>query len=319
MKTLKLRWNYVALSIVAALAFSLSSCEKSQTDVIDDSETALEAADLKLNTAIDESTVSNAFDEIDELADEVYDNLLTFAPLELKAGNGHQNRHKDTLRPRGPNMRHLAECATIIRDINATRDTMIVTIDFGEECISENGKVRSGKIIMTRFGHLYWTGSTTSTITFEDYFVDGNQILGSKIKEGIINDAGNRQHTTTVIGEMILADDAGTVTWNANRVREVIEGSDTRNKRDDKVQVTGSSSGVSADGSVYSSVIVEPLIRIHEEGCWKHYVSGIVFTTKGADTEITIDYGDGTCDNLAEVTTNGVTETIELGKRKPRP
>jgi hypothetical protein len=243
-------------------------------------------------------------------------------PLELKQGNGghgHQNGHrKDTLKPRGNHLRHLPECATVIRDVNETKDTIVVTIDFGDECVGKNGKVRSGKIIMTRIGKLYWTGSTTATTTFEDYFVDGNQVLGSKTTLGIINDAGNRQFTTNIDGQLILADDAGTITWNGTRIREVVEGSDTRMKRDDVIHVTGSSSGVSADGSVFSSEIVEPLVRIHEEGCHRHYVSGIVHIIRGADTEITINYGDGTCDNLAEVTTNGVTEVVELGKRKRR-
>lgn len=221
-------------------------------------------------------------------------------------------RH-DTLHAYGDDMRRLSDCVIMTRDLNETEDTVTMTIDYGVDgCLGRDSTFRSGKIIIVRTGKMYWDGNTSSVITFENYFVDGNQVTGTKTITGSINSEGNRLHQVVTNGQIILAENAGTINWEAERTREVIEGSDTHIKIDDVIRVTGFSSGTSSDGSVFSAEIIVPLIRIHELGCFGYYVSGIVNITRGADTEIIINYGDGTCDNLAEVTTNGVTEIVEL-------
>lgn len=224
----------------------------------------------------------------------------------------------DTLIAHGNHMRRLSDCVIMTRELNESNDTVTMIIDYGEGCEGLDGKIRSGRIIIIRTGRMYWDGTTQSEVTFDNYIIDGKQVSGTKTKIGFINDAGNRQHNIVVVGQIILAENAGTISWNANRTREVVVGSDTRFKLDDVIHVTGSSSGVTADGSVFTSEIIEPLVRIHEEGCYRFYVAGITHITRGADTEITINYGDGTCDNLAEITTNGITETVELNDRRGR-
>lgn len=225
-------------------------------------------------------------------------------------------RH-DTLQAHGDYMRRLSDCVIMTRDLNETEDQVTMTINYGSEgCEGLDGKIRSGKIIITRSGNMYWDGNTSSVITFENYFVDGNQVLGTKTITGSINNAGNRLHQVIINGQIILADEVGTINWEAERTREVVEGSDTHIKSDDVIHITGFSSGTSSDGSIFSSEIIDPLVRIHELGCLGYYVSGIVNITRGADTQIVINYGDGTCDNLAEVTTNGVTEIVELNRRR---
>ncbi len=254
-----------------------------------------------LELALDQSFATELFDEVIEISDEA---LNINATTELKSSEMFGNRFM-----------RMGECATVTNI--TTSGSTVTTIDFGTEgCAGEDGRVRQGKMIMTRTGN-YWDGEVQMTYEFENYFVNGNQMTGAKTVTGYINDAGNRQMNMVDNGSIILADGAGTITRTAQRTREVIEGSDTRNKQDDVIKVTGSSAGICATGETFTSQITSPLIRKNTEDCNHFYVQGIVNIVKADGTEITIDYGDGTCDNLAEITTNGVTEIVELqGHRK---
>lgn len=314
---------------VSALLFTFSllvftSCNKSD-DTTNDIDVTNDA-ELKMATAIDQTIATAAFDEITDITDEAihnFDEILASSQLK-DGGNGNhrghsfKNRwHYDTITLQGRNLLRLSECATIIREINEAKDSMLMVIDFGSEnCLAEDGRERRGKIMITRYGNHYWDGAFEVNHTFDNYFVDNNQVVGTKIVSGFINAAGLRVQNMIDNGSIILANAGGTIIWSAERNREVVEGSDTRIKLDDVIHITGNSSGSDADGNTFSSVISQALVRIHELGCFRHPVSGIVNITRSPDTEITIDFGDGTCDNLAEVTTNGVTETIELGTNR---
>jgi hypothetical protein len=62
MKTFKLNWNYVVLSLVTAMLITVTACSKSEEIIDEPTNTDEESAILKINTAIDESTASNIFD-----------------------------------------------------------------------------------------------------------------------------------------------------------------------------------------------------------------------------------------------------------------
>lgn len=351
MKAKKLTMKLFSVIMIVGL-ITFTACEKEQENVITDPDTELSSDQLKINAALDQSTAANAFDVLMEISDEaleLFDSYFSQSNgMTMGMGNstggmggmggmggtngtgmindttfigsngmGHssmRNGHRyDTLQAHGANMRRLSDCVIMTRELNETEDTVIMTIDYSVDgCLAPDSTMRSGKIIITRTGSMYWDGNTSAVVTFDNYFVDGNQVLGTKTTIGSINNAGNRFHQSVINGQIILANNEGTINWEAERTREVVEGSDTRIKTDDVIHVTGFSSGTSSDGSVFSSEIIVPLVRIHEWGCLAYYVSGIVHITRGADTAIIINYGDGTCDNLIEVTTNGVTETIEL-------
>ncbi|HAG15286.1 MAG TPA: hypothetical protein DCG69_02020 [Bacteroidales bacterium] len=242
----------------------------------------------------DETMATDLFDEVVEIGEEV-----EFTTSDKST--------ETTLNYR------LSDCVTVTRVFSGT--TRTTTIDFGAaNCEGPDGKLRRGKIIIVRTG-FYFAGPVTATYTFENYFVDDNQLTGTKTYSGAFNE--DRTYTSTFVtdGSIILADGSGTILWHSEKTRFISEGADTWGFADNKVEVTGFSNGVTADGAAFSSEIAEPLVRIYQESCFRFYVSGIVNIHKADGTEITIDYGDGTCDNLAEVTINGVTEVIELGTR----
>jgi len=283
----KLNLNFlIILTMTLSLAF-LASCEK--TD-----ETLDLTAEEALAQVQDEALATALFDEVIEIGEEAEaaDNTKS---TEISAGY------------------RLSECVTITRVLTAESRT--VTIDFGEEnCEGADGKLRRGKIIIERTGFYFWS-EVTATYTFDNYFVDDNQLTGTKTYTGSFNEDGTYSSTFITDGSIILADGSGTITWQSERNRLISEGADTWGFADNRVEVTGFSNGVTSDGIAFSSEIIEPLIRIYQEGCFRFYVAGIVKINKADGTEILINYGDGTCDNLAEVTIDGVTEIIELGTR----
>lgn len=287
MKTAKLSLNFlIILTVTFSLAF-LSSCEKT-TETLD--LTAEEA----LAQVQDEALATDLFDEVIEIGEEA---------------EAADNTKSTETTP----FYRLSECVTITRVL--TSDSRTITIDFGDEnCEGADGKFRRGKIIIERTGFYFWS-DVTATYTFDNYFVDDNQLTGTKSYTGSFNEDRTYSSSFVTDGSVILADGTGTITWYSERNRFIAEGADTWGFFDNRVEVTGFSNGVTADGIEFSSEIMEPLIRIYQDGCFRFYVAGILNISKADGTEISINYGDGTCDNLAEVTIDGVTEIIELGTR----
>jgi len=291
MKT-KLFKKLAAFFSIAIFAFLLISCNKDENATPEN-----DYSDI-----INESYASEVFDEIEDIGDEATDYLDNVSTN--KSGTESNWRYN-----------RLSPCATITRVYEV--DMVSTTINFGEEnCLCNDGRERRGKILINHYGY-YWAGDVEIDYSFENYYVDDNQLTGTKNVIRTVNDSGNRQSDIIVDGAMILADNAGTITWYAERMREVIEGSGTWDKSDDVTEVTGFSNGTLADGTAISCEITTPLIRINEIGCYRYFVSGVRRIIKGEEPEITIDYGDGTCDNLAELTQDGVTITIEIKRRRP--
>ena len=292
MKT-KLLMKITALLSITLLAVFIISCDNDGNAIPENEYTDL----------IDESYTSEVFDEIEDLGDEAIDFLDNSKDSKSATDvNGNYNR--------------LSPCATVTRVYG--NDTISVTIDFGEEnCLCNDGRERRGKIYINHYGYYWGEGGVEIIYSFEDYFVDDNQLTGTKHVLRAINDAGNRQSDVVVDGAMILSDNQGTITWYAERIREVVKGSDTHYKYDDVIEVTGSSHGTLANGIDITGEITTPLVRINEPGCFRYFVSGVRVIIIGDQPEITIDYGDGTCDNLAEITQNGVTKIVEIRRRKP--
>ena len=84
----------------------------------------------------------------------------------------------------------------------------------------------------------------------------------------------------------------------------------------DEFRLDGVTSGLNRDGVAYSTEILSTLIRRNECLLDQVFVpvQGVKEITRG-DNTWTVDFGDGTCDRLVMVTTNGEVETIELEAR----
>ena len=185
----------------------------------------------------------------------------------------------------------------------------IITIDFGTTGYIDNrGDTLKGKVIITVSDKI-WKPGATKTIKLVDFYVNGNNIKGSKsIVNNGLNAAKNPSYTTTV-SDTIIRVDKSTIIRNATRTRERIDNAGTpRIFWDDKFSITGSSSGVNAKGVAYTVAITSPLIIYNN---YPYFVQGTVTTTTETRTAI-LDFGDGTKDRKATLTINGVTKDITL-------
>lgn len=246
--------------------------------------------DNDTSTATDNQLADNLYTEVQKMTESVMD------------GNFQQSMYKssDTLFTTG--------CATVT--IDTTVNPKTITIDFGTtNCTCADGKNRRGIINITYTGH-YRDSGTVITHSFTNYFVNNNQILGTKTVTNMGHNQSNQLYFNVSVNGSVIKANGGTITWTSNRVRTWIAGESTvLNWLDDVYHISGSGNGTSANGTQFAVTITQPL-RI-ELSC-PRIVSGKVDITPAGKPTRTLDYGAGACDNIATVTVNGNTYTITL-------
>lgn len=205
-----------------------------------------------------------------------------------------------------------ASCATVTVD-SISSPTKTITINFGTtNCTCNDGRTRRG-ILQLTFTGKYRDSLTTITVTPQNYFVNDNQITGSKT---IINKGHNNlNHLVYEVNsnlQIIKPSGAGTINWQSNRFREWTAGESTLTWNDDMYSITGSASGSTNGGSAFSSIITSPLIRNMSFSCRRHFTKGVIEHTPSGKLTRLIDFGNGACDNLALVTIGSSSYTITL-------
>ena len=210
------------------------------------------------------------------------------------------------------------KCMT--RTVDSPEDTdypKIITIEYDDQCSSGfNHVVKSGKIIITLTGSPREEGSQR-IVTFQDFSINGNEVYGTKT----YTNNGNGQFLVKLENGNILSKDGDVIIRESTKTRTLIEGGDTEDRSDDVYAVTGEINGVIVDADTneetsYTKVIdsEDPLI-VRKDCFW--ITQGTVTTTIGDDVS-TVNFGDGTCDNLAtRVDADGEEEfTMEMRIRK---
>ncbi|TYA69998.1 hypothetical protein [Seonamhaeicola marinus] len=199
------------------------------------------------------------------------------------------------------------ECADIT--VEVTETTVTTTIVFNGECEDKDGNVISGTITKVRE---ISDASRTKTVTFTDVTINGRVVNGTKqytfTEE---NNNGNPEMTGTV--DITVETENGTVTKVGNRTVEITAGGDTYLWFDDEKTITGSCTYTNAEGNTFSVTITTPLVKPAE--C-RYIASGVKEYNRNGEIT-TIDFGDGTCDNVATKTLpDGTTEEITLRKKR---
>lgn len=186
-----------------------------------------------------------------------------------------------------------------------------ITIDFGTGCTDAKGNVRKGKIVINYTGKRFLSGSSVVT-TFADYFINGVKIEGTRtVTNTSASLESNPIFNIVVSGGKATWPDATFATREVNRTREWKRGN-TPNV--DQWIVSGTASGTNRNGRAYQMEITKPLVYKRECA-----ISDKVFIavegTKVLTVEskqITIDYGDGSCDKLVTITVNGKSREVEV-------
>ena len=268
----------------------ITGCNKENEDFSLNNSVSTGTDDAELKIVTDNADANLIFNNVADLADEAYYNATGY-----KSSGAAESFL-------------MGGCATV--SLDTISNPHILTIDFGEEnCLCADGRYRRGKIIVTFTGK-YRKKGTVITHSFDNYFVNDNELLGSVIVTNTgRDDYDNINFLISSNAIVIKADSSGQITRVSNLRRIWIEGEDTPERIDDVYLIKGKSYGQLANGNNYKMIITNPLRK--EIGC-KYFVSG-TFNFKPENKPLAIfDYGDGECDNIATVTINGETHTIYL-------
>jgi hypothetical protein len=93
----------------------------------------------------------------------------------------------------------------------------------------------------------------------------------------------------------------------------MVKGSSTpRYIWDDEIEVTGWATGSSSKGWVYTHTITKPVVLAR---ICRFPLSGTIYV-ENMNSEFTLDYGTGECDNIATITdAEGNVKQIVLGRK----
>ncbi|MCL9804747.1 hypothetical protein NAT51_04390 [Flavobacterium amniphilum] len=201
---------------------------------------------------------------------------------------------------------HLPSCATVTSVLNGTNWTL--TIDFGTEgCELSNGNILKGKIIFS-FTNDFETQTKVISYTFENFYHNDVQLNGNRTLTRTRSNTNGNPETSFNTNLTLTLGNGDVYTRTGTRTTEWTEGHDTPNDRSDDVHlVTGNWSTTSPNGTM-SATITTPLKKL---GNCHYYVEGVIVFTKN-DSEATLDFGDGECDNQATLTINGEIRIITL-------
>lgn len=189
-------------------------------------------------------------------------------------------------------------CAVVTR--SGSKESGSISVNFGTGCTDLRGNVRRGIIIVTYTGRWNIPGSSWS-VRFENYSVNNIAITGSRTVTNISQAAEGVQSFSVELED-------GTMTWPDGSIarrrlhhRREIErdGNNILNR----LIIYGTAEGNHRNGRGFYIEILEPLVydrRCASEGTFIP-VSGKKLIKHG-EREITVDYGDGACDNFVTIT-----------------
>lgn len=245
-----------------------------------------------------EDTESAGSDAVEDTYFEDADDMMTDALEEDDAANAGGKVSTD----------ERFSCAS--RERAGTKESGSLRIDFGSGCTDPRGNTRKGVIVVEHAGRWNEPGSVLN-ISYENYSVNGIGIEGNR-KVTVLSVVDS---TTTY--DVVLT--GGKITWPDGRVatREVNHKRERErhlNNLLNRLIIYGTAQGTFRNGRGYSIEILERLIYSH--ACLAQGVaipvSGVKFIKHG-DRELTVDYGDGTCDNIVTLTNkNGRTVRYEV-------
>jgi hypothetical protein len=203
---------------------------------------------------------------------------------------------------------HIDKCATVT--VSSDTFPKEIIIDYGSACADEHGHTKQGKIIITMSDTAIAAGAV-KTIVYQDFYIDSMKVEYSATTKNLgKNELGNwvieNKSTQTI------TKNGNVVTQTSDELIEWVSGFETTDKSDDVFYKSGTGSLTVNDSLSFSRKITKPLL--YDRSC-EFILSGTEELYRNGNT-IVIDYGDGECDSVATVTTNGTTEEIDLHSRE---
>lgn len=289
--------NFKKSKVATAIVFFLligigfSSCNKEE-DGIDENLSATELSDAYETT------------DIDDVSENIND-IVESAYFELASNSFSKSTDSKTQE----NNRFMSDCVTITKVITA--QNIEVTLDYGDGCTTKKEDVLSGKIQMFIVPDIL-DKSVTIDYSFENFYFNSKKIEGTVNKVRIKSNENDNPQAIINRDFKIIWEDGSYALVQGERTREWIEGYENLIWSDNVFSITGKMTITKRNGDIRTSTIIKPLIK--NMAC-KFLVSGVLEIEKNEKLR-SIDYGDGECDDLAILTSNGNEYEIHIRKKK---
>lgn len=177
-----------------------------------------------------------------------------------------------------------------------------IVIDFGNGCTSADGINRKGKINISLSDYVHNPGAT-AVMTFENYYTAGYKVEGT-ITWTNTSTQNSISWTRQITGGKVTEPLSGYY-WTHEGTKNVTQtagASTPMNLLDDVYSVTGSHTVTNPAGKTRTVTITEAL----EKKTTCHNISKGKVKIQANTHFAILDYGDGTCDNVATITIDGV-------------
>ena len=194
---------------------------------------------------------------------------------------------------------YMGSCCTVGTDTTDNPHTLVIR--FGSnDCVCADGRKRSGAIIVSYYGQ-YADTNQMHIITFDNYFVNDNQLTGyittTRIDTTIV---GNWYYKVTVNDSLNMTpypQNSQYVVWAGNLVRKWVQGFDSPDRSTEIFSISGAATLTRPNLHSFNFNIATPLqFALNCNYC----ESGVVNVT-GYEGARILNYGEGTCDAKAQL------------------
>lgn len=174
-----------------------------------------------------------------------------------------------------------------------------LTIDYGTNGVTgPHGHVRKGKLVIDYSAPMNTSGAVR-TLNHVDFFIDDVEIGGTiALTNQGMNASGDLVFLRVVLDRSLTFPSGKISSWTASQILTQVEGVGTDQRLDDVWSITGSATGSNRDGKSFSLNTTEALL--YPTTC-RWIVDGVIEVVVAGET-ISIDYGDGSCNNDATIT-----------------
>ncbi|MCE5347528.1 MAG: hypothetical protein LLG13_14760 [Bacteroidales bacterium] len=267
------------LFVSGVLLLALGACQRDEI-AVDDNESVI----------LQETLSEEIMVEVDALVEEAIDLKLNTEKSGIDDGDFYLN-----------------SCPIITYYKNA--DPQVIIIDFGTGCQGKDGKVRSGKIMIS--SSKFENATAERVKTFDDFYVEGKKVEGV-VNKTITVDREDHIKVAEIEEDLtfIFPDDGGTAQRKAIMTRKY-ELNTLGVARDNIITSWGVVEFTRVNGIMITKTINETTPLIFKVLCHR-IVSGIVAVKTSDNRSWTIDYGNGECDNIATVMCGNNTKIIRL-------
>ena len=221
-------------------------------------------------------------------------------------GNLNGIRDENTAEPRGG-------CATVSISPLGIVFPKVVNITFPQGCKTFAGAEIEGTITINISGKVRENGSI-ATFGLNNFLYKGYLLSG----DYLVIFTGMNSHTTVINNGKIITPDNRIISYSASNSAAQIEGMLTTFKshpftflQDDVYEILSVSEGVNSKGHEFSLKTTIPLVYRVSCQC---VTSGTISITEAIrpNVKISLNYGDGICDNKAQLIINNTITTITL-------